>query len=310
MSRFVVTRLLQTLITAFGLTVLVFFLLRLTGDPSTAILSREASAETRAEFRHQMGFDRPVIVQLVDYLAHVAQGDFGISYKYRLPVLTLLLERLPATVELALAGMALAILVGVPIGMLGAARPGSVWAAIADFLGVASLSSPSFWVGLILIIVFSVTLRIFPVAGRSSPKSLVLPAVTMSLTCLGQLIRITRATMLEVLRQDYIRVAYAKGLPRRTINYRHALRNAAIPIVTLLGINLGYMLGGSVVIETVFAWPGVGRLTFQAVSSRDFILVQAIALFTSWVVLILNLFTDLLYGVLDPRVSYGRKTGG
>ena len=309
MSRYVATRLVQSLITALGVIILVFFMLRLTGDPATTMLPREASAEARAAFRHQMGFDRPLVVQLVDYLADVARGDFGLSYRYRLTALTLLLRRLPATVELALAGLALAILVSVPIGVLGAARPGSVWAGLANVVGVVSLSTPSFWAGLVLLIVFSVQLGLFPVAGRSGLKSLVLPAITMSLTCVGRLTRITRATMIDVLRQDYIVVAHAKGLSRRVVNFRHALRNAAIPIVTLIGITLGYMLGGSIVIETVFAWPGVGWLTFQAVQSRDFVLVQAIALFTSWVVLTLNLLTDLLYGVLDPRISYARDVG-
>jgi ABC-type dipeptide/oligopeptide/nickel transport system permease component len=228
------------------------------------------------------------------------------SYKYRLPVTVLILERLPATIELALAGMALAVLIAIPIGVLGAVRPKSLWAAAADILGVAALSAPSFWVGLVLILVLGVKLHLLPIAGRSGPKSLVMPAIAMSLAMLGQLIRMTRATMTEVQRQDYIRVAHAKGLPSRVVSYRHALRNAAIPIITLIGINLGYMLGGSIVIETVFAWPGVGWLTFLAVTGRDFILVQGIALFTALVVLALNLITDLLYGVLDPRVSLER----
>ena len=309
MGRYLTVRLFQSVVTAFGLMVLVFFMLRLTGDPTTAILPKEATIAQREAFRAEMGFDRPVAVQFVDYLGDMLHGDFGRSYKYRLPVTQLLVERLPATVQLALAGMALAILIGVPIGVLGAARPNSAWGVLADVLGVLSLSTPTFWAGLLFILVFGVALRLFPVAGRSSPGSLVMPAFTMSLSCLGQLIRITRATMLEVLRQDYIRVALAKGLSRARVNYRHALRNAAIPIVTLIGINLGYMLGGSIIVETVFAWPGVGWLTFQAVATRDFILVQAIALFTSWIVILLNLATDLLYGVLDPRISRGRRTG-
>ena len=224
-------------------------------------------------------------------------------------MLTLILERLPATVELALAGMTIAIILGVTIGVLGATRPGSIWEALTDLVGVVSLSTPTFWAGLIFILVFSVNLRLFPVAGRSQPRSLVLPAVTMSLLCLGQLVRLTRATMREVLRQDYIQAARAKGLTSLAISYRHALRNAAIPIVTLIGINLGYMLGGSIIVETVFSWPGVGWLTYQAVSSRDFVLVQAVALFTAWVVLLLNLVTDILYGLLDPRIAYGRNAG-
>jgi len=309
MSRYVASRALQAVLTAFGVLVLVFFMLRLTGDPSSAILPKEATIEQRETFRHEMGFDRPILVQLADYLADIARGDFGLSYKYRLPVLTLILERLPATVELALAGMTIAIILGVTIGVLGATRPGSIWEALTDLVGVVSLSTPTFWAGLIFILVFSVNLRLFPVAGRSQPRSLVLPAVTMSLLCLGQLVRLTRATMREVLRQDYIQVARAKGLTSLAISYRHALRNAAIPIVTLIGINLGYMLGGSIIVETVFSWPGVGWLTYQAVGSRDFVLVQAVALFTAWVVLLLNLVTDILYGLLDPRIAYGRNAG-
>lgn len=310
MSRYVANRLLQSMATALGVLVLVFFMLRLTGDPSTAMLPKEASAEQRVAFRHEMGFDKPVGQQFLDYLANLAQGDLGRSYKYRLPVTGLILERLPATVQLALAAMALAVLIALPIAVLAAVRPRSFWAAAADFLGVAGLSAPSFWVGLVLMLLLGVKLRLLPIAGRSGPKNLVMPAITMSFATLGRLIRMTRAAMTEVLRQDYIRVAHAKGLPSRAVNFRHALRNAAIPIVTLIGINLGYMLGGSVVVETVFAWPGVGWLTYLAVTGRDFILVQGIALFTSWVVLALNLITDLLYGVLDPRVSLERSTGG
>ncbi len=284
-------------------------MLRLTGDPAAAMLPKEAPDEARAKLRQQLGLDRPLLIQMADYLADAVRGDFGLSYRYRLPVTTLLLERLPATLELALAGMALAVIVGVPIGVLGAAHPGSIWGGLSSAIGILGLSIPPFWAGLILIILFSVKLGIFPVAGRGEPGSLVLPAITMSLTSVGQITRITRATMLEVLRQDYLLVAKAKGLRPRIVNFRHALRNAAIPIVTLIGIFLGYMLGGSIIVETVFSWPGVGWLTFQAIQSRDFILVQAVTLFTSWVVLLLSLVTDFLYGVLDPRVSYGLEAG-
>jgi len=305
-GRYILARLFQGLIAGLGVIVLVFFMVRITGDPANAMLPKEASIEARAAFRHQMGFDRPLTSQLVDYLIRIAQGDLGVSVRTRQPAISLLLGRLPATMELALAGLALAVLVGVSIGVLAAAKPGSVWSGLSNLLGVVSLSTPSFWVGLLLILLLSVKLHIFPVAGRSGLKSLVLPAVTMSLTCVGQLTRITTATMRDVLRQDYILVAHAKGLRTKRVNFRHALRNAAIPIVTLIGVNFGYMMGGSVVIETVFSWPGVGWLTFQAIQSRDFVLIQAITLFTSWVVLVLSLFIDLLYGVLDPRVSYGR----
>ncbi|MCL7454231.1 MAG: ABC transporter permease [Anaerolineae bacterium] len=307
MGRYFAGRLLQSLVTAFGVLVLVFFMLRLTGDPSTAMLPQEASAEQREAFRQSMGFDRPVGQQFLDYLAGLARGDLGKSYKFRLPVAMLIAERLPATVELALAGITLAVLVALPVGVLAAVRPRSVWAALADVLGVTGLSAPSFWIGLVLILVVGVHFHLLPVAGRDSPRNLVMPAITMSFATLGRLVRMTRASMTEVLRQDYIRVAHAKGLPYRVVNFRHALRNAAIPIVTVTGIQFGYMLGGSVVVETVFAWPGLGWLTYLALTGRDFVLVQGIALFTSWIVLALNLLTDLLYGVLDPRVSLERR---
>lgn len=309
MTRYFVNRLLQAALTAVGVMVLVFVMLRFTGDPTTALLPREATAEMRAEFRTQMGFDKPLALQLLDYMFHAVQGDFGRSYAYRLPVITLILERLPATIELALAGLLVAVVVAVPLGVLGAARPGSIWDWLANLVGIIGLATPSFWAGLVFIIVFGVHLRFFPVAGRDGLRSLILPAVTMSIGLVGKLVRITRATMIEVLRQDYIRTALSKGLSHRAVNYRHALRNAAIPIITLIGVNLGYMLGGSVVVETVFSWPGVGWMTYQAISNRDFTLVQGIALFTSWVVLALNLTTDLVYAVLDPRISYQRRAG-
>jgi ABC-type dipeptide/oligopeptide/nickel transport system permease component len=309
MGRYLVGRLLQSGATAVGVLVLVFFMLRLTGDPSAAMLPQEATTEQRAAFRQEMGFDKPVGQQFLDYVTHLARGDLGKSYKYRLPVAMLIRERLPATAQLALAGISLAVLIAVPIGVLAAVRPKSLWSTLAELLGVAGLSAPSFWVGLVLILVLGVSFRLLPIAGRDTARHLVMPAITMSFATLGRLVRMTRASMTEVLRQDYIQVAHAKGLPPRVVNYRHALRNGAIPIVTLTGIQFGYMLGGSVVVETVFAWPGLGWLTYLALTGRDFILVQGIALFTSWIVLAMNLITDLLYGVLDPRVTLGKRVG-
>jgi len=309
MGRYLASRFLQSLATAVSVLVLVFFMLRLTGDPSAAMLPQEATAEQRAAFRHEMGFDKPLGQQFLDYVGQLARGDLGRSYKYRLPVAMLIRERLPATVELALAGITLAILIALPIGVLAAVRPRSFWAVLAEVLGISGLSAPSFWVGLVLILIFGVSLHLLPIAGRDSPRNLVMPAITMSFATMGRLIRMIRASMTEVLQQDYIRVAHAKGLPPRVVHFRHTLRNSAIPIITVTGIQFGYMLGGSVVVETVFAWPGLGWLTYLALAGRDFVLVQGIALFTSWIVLALNLITDLLYGVIDPRVSLARRGG-
>jgi peptide/nickel transport system permease protein len=281
---------------------LVFFMVRLTGDPSVAMLPQDASKEDVARFRAAMGFDRPLAVQFADFVRRAAVGDFGKSLQYRTSAWALIMERLPATLELAAAAMAFAIGVGVPLGIRAATRPGSPWDVLAQGTALLGQALPAYWVGLILILVLAVQLNLLPVAGRAGWSSLVMPTVTLGMGTLGRLTQLARTVMAETLAQDYIRTAWAKGLAPRAVQYRHALKNAAIPLITLIGVNFGYMLGGAVLIESVFSYPGIGRLAAQAVFQRDFPLVQAVAFFASMVVIGVNLATDLVYGLVNPAV--------
>jgi ABC-type dipeptide/oligopeptide/nickel transport system permease component len=302
--RYLFSNLAQAVVVLFGVVVLTFFAVRLTGDPARVMLAREASPQQVAEFRHKMGFDRPLIVQFVEYAGRALVGDFGNSLNYRLPALALILERLPATVQLATVALVMAVVVAIPLGLAGGSRPGSVLDLIGRGVGLLGQVIPSFWLALVMIIIFAVNLRWLPTSGRDTPLSVVMPAFTLSLPTMGRLARLTRSSVLEIMGEDYIRTANSKGLSPRVIYFRHALRNAAIPLVSVIGVQFGYMLGGSVIIESVFAWPGLGRLAIESIAIRDFPLVQGIAVLTSVIVIGLNFFTDLAYALIDPRIRY------
>jgi len=306
MLRYFVSKLMLSILLLIGVLTLAFFMLRVTGDPVSLMLPREASPAQIATFREAMGFNRPLGVQFWDFLTRATVGDFGNSLHYDSPALPLVLGRLPATVELAAVGLLMAVIVGIPLGLAGGLNPGSVLDSIGRFLGLLGQSIPNFWLALILILVFAVQLRWFPAFGRDEPKSVILPAFVLGLAVSSQILRMTRSTVLEVRGEDYIRTARSKGLHPRTIYLKHVLRNVAIPLVSVIGVQFGYMLGGSIYIETIYAWPGMGQLLQQAIGWRDFPLVQALAVFTSVVVLALNLVTDLAYALLDPRIRYGK----
>lgn len=302
MAAYLLARLGQAALVVAAALVLVFFLVRLTGDPAVVMLPQEATAAEVVEFRRVMGFDRPLVVQFGDFARRALAGDFGASLHYRQSAWSLIVERLPATVELAAAALLFAVAVAVPLGVAAAVRPGSWRDAAAQTVALLGQALPAYWVGLVLIVVLSVRLGLLPVAGRSGYASLVMPTVTLGLGMLGRLTELTRAVTRDVLAQDYIRTAHAKGLGLGTVHYRHALKNAAIPLITLIGVNFGYMLGGAVLIESVFSWPGIGRLAAQAIFQRDFPVVQAVAFFASVVVVGVNLLTDLAYGLVSPQV--------
>jgi ABC-type dipeptide/oligopeptide/nickel transport system permease component len=235
----------------------------------------------------------------------LARGDFGVSRVYQQGAMDQLLARLPATILLAGTAMLIATVVGIVLGIISAIRPSSWIDYVSMIAAVGGVSLPSFWLGLMLIIIFSVKFDIFPVAGFDGPMSLVLPAVTLAAHQMAVLARITRSSMLGVLAQDYIRTAHAKGLRERLVVLRHGLRNALIPTITIAGMQLGYLLGGSLVVETIFAWPGLGRLMIDSIQLRDYTMIQAIVLFFAVMMLVINLIVDVLYGVIDPRVQYG-----
>lgn len=305
MLRYFVVRLVQSLLMLLGILTIVFFMLRVTGDPASLMMPRNASPAQIEAFREEMGFNRPLAVQYWDFISHAVVGDFGKSLHYRLPSLTLVLERLPATVELAAAGLLFAVLVGIPLGLIGGFNPGSRMDSLARFFALMGQSIPNFWLALIMILLFAVQLGWFPTSGRYSWNSVILPAFVLGLPVMGQIVRLARSTVLEIRNEDFVRTAYSKGLEPPVIYVKHVLRNAAIPLISVIGVQFGYMLGGSIYIETIFAWPGMGQLLQQAIGWRDFPLVQAIAVFTSAVVLLLNLLTDLAYFIIDPRIRYG-----
>jgi ABC-type dipeptide/oligopeptide/nickel transport system permease component len=302
---FLFTRITQSLLVLLGVVLLVFFMVRVTGDPTELMLSREASPETRAAFREQMGFNRPIAVQFADYVRRAAAGDLGKSLHYKTSAVELILERLPATLHLAGVAILLAAAVAIPLGLIGGSRPGSIWDGLARTIGLLGQSVPNFWLALVMIIVFAVQLRWLPSFGRDEWRSVIMPAFVLGLAPMGQMVRLMRSAVLEIRGEDYVRTAYSKGLDTRVVYTRHIMRNALMPLISVLGVQFGYMLGGSIYIETIFAWPGVGRMIAEAVAGRDFPLVQAIALFSSVVVVALNILTDLAYALIDPRIRYG-----
>jgi peptide/nickel transport system permease protein len=304
MQRYFLASLFQSFIVLVGVLVLVFFMVRATGDPARLMLAREASPEQVEAFRKQMGFDRPIAVQFLDFAGKALTGNFGNSLHYRLPALPLIVERMPATIQLAFVGLIMAVVVGVPLGLIGGSRPGSPIDLIGRAVGLFGQTIPSFWLALLLILFFAVRLGWLPTSGRDTPQAVLMPAFVLSLSTMGRLVRLTRSSILEIMGDDYIRTARSKGLAPRVIYFRHALRNAAIPLVSVIGVQFGYMLGGAVIIENVFAWPGLGRMAVEAIAGRDFPLVQGIAFFASVVVIVLNLATDMLYGLIDPRIRY------
>jgi peptide/nickel transport system permease protein len=306
MQRYFIAKLVQSILLLIGVLVLVFFLLRLTGDPARLMMSREATAEQVEAFREAMGFNRPLIVQFWDFATRAVVGDFGDSLHFKTPALPMVLERLPATVQLAGTALLMAMLIGIPIGLVGGFNPGSLADSLGRLLALLGQSIPNFWLALILILLFAVRLGLLPSFGRDEPESVILPAFVLGLPTLGQLVRLTRSAVLEIRGEDFIRTAHSKGLEPRVIYVKHVLRNVAIPLISVIGVQFGYMLGGSIIIEAVFAWPGIGQLLEQAIGWRDFPLVLAIAVFTSLAVLAINLLTDLAYAIIDPRIRYGR----
>jgi peptide/nickel transport system permease protein len=299
---YVVGRLHGAVVVAFGVSVVIFVLLHLSGDPVTMLVPSDAPREVFESTRRALGLDRPLPEQFVRYVSRVATGDFGTSIRFNRPVAGLILERLPRTLELTLAALVLAVALALPAGIVSALRHGTLVDRAVMLLAVAGQAVPIFWLALMLIWAFAVKLEWLPVFGYGTPLHLVLPAISLSTIVLGRLARLVRSSMLEVLGQDYVRTARAKGLPETSVVVRHALKNAAIPIVTLIGLQLGQLLGGAVVTETVFAWPGLGVLAAEAVFNRDFPVVQGITLVVSLIFVLTNLLVDLAYVVLNPRV--------
>ena len=288
-----------------GVVTVVFLIVHLIpGDPVEIMLGEQARAVDREALRHEMGLDKPIHLQYVAFLKGLVRGDLGHSLHTKQPVLTSIARRLPATIELAAAAMAVALLLAIPLGLLAAYKKDSLVDQGSMLFALLGISMPNFWLGPLLIIVFSLKLGWFPVSGRGSLAHVVLPAITLGTAMAAILTRMTRASMLDVIQSDYITTARAKGVRESLVVLKHAFRNALIPVVTIVGLQIGGLLAGSIITETIFAWPGIGRLTIQAINARDYPLVQGCVLIIALGYVLVNFATDLLYGLIDPRIRY------
>jgi peptide/nickel transport system permease protein len=304
MWNYLIQRLFYSIFVLIGISLIVFITVRLTGDPVAMLLQDgNPSQEDLDEMRRLLDLDKPVPVQYVNFLAKAVTGDFGRSFRYSTPALGLVLERMPATLKLTLAAMSVAVLIAFPLGIISAVSRGSPLDFGVRIVSLIGISMPNFWLGIILIIIFGVNLRWLPVSGSGGLKYLIMPSIALGSALAGTLTRLLRSSMLDVLSDDYIRTAHAKGLSGRMVLTRHALRNALIPVLTILGLQFGLLLGGAVIIENVFAWPGVGRLVVTSIGLRDYPVVQASVILLAVILLTVNLLVDLLYTVVDPRVT-------
>lgn len=300
---FIITRLVGAIIVVFGVVTLVFFLIHLVpGDPAEFMLGEYARPADLAGMRVSMGLDKPLLVQYLLYMKSVLVLDFGDSFLYQKPVTEIISVKLPASAELAIASLIVAVLIAVPLGVVAAVKKDTWIDRGAMAFSLLGVSIPNFWLGPLLILMFSLGMGWFPVSGREGWSSLVLPAITLGTALAAILSRMIRSSLLEVLNEDYIRTAHAKGLSRFQVIIKHGLRNALLPVITIVGIQLGALLGGAVITETVFAWPGIGKLTVDAIMSRDYPMVQACILFISLFYVMVNIVTDLIYVWIDPRI--------
>ncbi len=302
MTAYLIRRLGSTLFAVWAIATLVFLLVRVTGDPAVLLLSEQYTTADLVRVRHRLGLDQPLAVQYARFMAGVPRLDFGRSYRFDQPARELVVERFPATLMLAVAALGIALLASIPLGVLSAARRNSAFDVGVSFFSFLGFAIPTFWLGTMLLILFGVVLRWLPTSGFGSWRHLVLPAVTLATWPTGQFTRILRSEMITALTEDYVRTARAKGLPGRRILLVHTLRNAALTFITLVGLVFGALLGGAVVTETIFGWPGLGRLVIQATVSRDYPVVQTVVILLALVFVGINLIVDLAYAFLDPRI--------
>jgi ABC-type dipeptide/oligopeptide/nickel transport system permease component len=335
MFRYLLGRVLATIPVIVLISLLVFLLIHAApGDPADLLLSDEASPDDIAEARHRWGLDRPIYVQYLRFLANVVSGDLGTSFRYADPVIGLIGERLPATIELAIASLLIAVLIGIPLGVWAGAKPNSWVDNLGSVLGFFGISMPSFWLGIMLILIISGYFNLLPSSGRSTYGSghgsdagfyiirsllagnmksawdgithIIMPAIALGTGMLGLVMRVTRSSVLEVMSEDYVRTARAKGLGENAVVWRHVLPNALVPVITVVGLELGTLLSGSIIIETVFAWPGSGSLLIAAIQARDYPLITGTVLTYTVAFVVINFAIDILYAVIDPRIRFGR----
>ena len=316
MLQFLARRLLRAVIALWGIVTIVFIVMRLSGDPVPLMLPPDAPTSEMNRVRAELGLDQPIPIQYAVFIGNVLRGDLGRSIHMRQPAIDIAIERLPATIELALVAFLLAVVIALPAGLISAAKRDSIWDNIAMFFALIGQSAPTFYIGIMLILVMGLQLGWFPVSGRGQGSWLkpgdwstmlwhvFLPAVTLGAFAMASIARLTRSAVLEVMRQDYIRTARAKGLNDVAVLVRHNLKNAAIPVVTIMGLQFGTLLGGAVVTETVFAWPGIGLLAIKSIGSRDYPIVQSAVLLVAMAFVFVNFLVDLAYSWLDPRIRY------
>ena len=306
MTQFIIRRSLYALITLFILSFTIFTVVRLTGDPVTLLAEPGARQEDLDRVRAAWGLDRPFPVQYLSFLKNIATGELGKSFNYEMPVSTLYFQRLPNSLELAAAATLLSFLIGIPAGLISGVRVNTGWDNVGKVVALLGLSIPGFWLGLVLILVFSVWLEWLPTSGQGDWRNLIMPAVALGWYFAASLLRLTRSSMLEVLRSEYIKLARLKGLPGYVVIAVHAFKNALIPVLTLAGVNLVVMINAAVIIEVIFAWPGIGRLLYEGIFQRDFPLVQGVVILAGCMIVLINLVIDVLYAYIDPRIRLTR----
>lgn len=305
MFTYLVRRLLVAIPTLLGVATICFLLLHMVpGDPAQVMAGPGASPEQVEQLRHQFGLDQPLFRQYLTYMGHLLQGDLGTSARTGNTVMDEIATRMPFTIELAVVAMLIAGVVGITFGVIAAVRRNTAVDTALSGVSVLGVSMPVYWIGLMLVLVFAVNLKWLPAAGADTPASYILPAITLALFPIGFISRQVRASMIEALGQDYIRTSYAKGLGRSAVIFRHGLRNALLPVTTIMGLQFGQLLGGAILTETIFAWPGMGRLLVDSIESRDYAVVQGVVFLFAVALIIINLITDVLYCLIDPRIRY------
>lgn len=306
MLTYAVERLIQAIIAIFGVLTIVFVVMHLSGDPTLLLVPQDASAQMIEDLRHQLGFDRPIWVQYLDYLQGLARFDFGVSVVQRVPAFDIVMSRVPYTVMLAAGALVVAIGIGIPAGILMATKRGGWLERLLTAIVVTGQSVPTFLSGIVLIFVFGVTLRWLPTSGSGDFASLIMPSIALGAVSMSTFARMTRISIIDELGKDYVRAGRARGLSLGSVVVRHVLRNAAIPVITIAALEIGNLLAGAVIIETVFAWPGIGQLAIQSIQSRDFLVVQVIVLLISFVYVVTSVLADFVYALVDPRIRLVR----
>jgi peptide/nickel transport system permease protein len=304
MNRYVIKRLFHSSIVILGISTIVFIITHLTGDPTNLLLPPEAGEAQRKLLWEQLGLGRPLYIQFLEFLKNMLRGDFGQSFRHQMPAMPLILSALPATIKLTMAAMTITIVVAIPVGIISATRPGSLYDRAGMFLALLGQSMPVYWAGLMMILLFAVKLGWLPSTSGAGFKSIILPACSLGMFSTAAIARFTRSSMLNVLDADYVTTARIKGLSEYSVVLKHAFKNAAIPVITMTSLQMGRMLAGAVIVETIFSWPGLGRMAVQAIYNRDYPVVQAAVFVASVIFVLINLLVDILYTYIDPRIKY------